>query len=112
MTTKSIITSVEGRVEQLIADHRRLTEVCQSLKDERDALVLERRDLQQSVKNLEHQLSVLQLCEGLGFLPGAGEQSEARRRARTRVNNLMREVDKCINLLSAAECEQSGEQGV
>ncbi len=103
MTTKSIITSVEGRVEQLITDHKRLSEVCQTLKDERDALVIERRSLQQRVKELEHQLSVLQLCEGLGSSSGAVEQSESRRRARVRVNNLMREVDRCINLLSAVE---------
>lgn len=99
MATKGIINRVEGRVDQLIADHQRLADSCRSLQSERDALLRERRALQEQVKDLEHQLSVLQLCEGLGS--SSSSRDQARARARARVNRLMREVDKCINLLSA-----------
>ncbi len=99
MATKSIINRIEGRVDQLLTDHQRLSDLCRSLQVERDALLRERRVLQEEVKGLEHQLTVLQLCEGLGSSSQDREQSRAP--ARARVNRLMREVDKCINLLSA-----------
>ena len=106
MSSKSIIAEVEGRVEQLIADHKRLGALCQELKSERDILLQERRDLQEKVKEQHKQLSVLQLCEGLGASSGAS--SEARHRARARVNSLMREVDRCIAMLSATDGATDG----
>ncbi len=89
-------------MDQLITDHQRLSALCLSLTAERDALSREKRTQQERIKDLEHQLSVLQLCEGLGSSPVAErDQAESKNRARARVNRLMREVDKCINLLSA-----------
>ncbi len=101
MSTKSIIQRVESQVQNLVADHKRLNGVCQTLKTERDELLQQRRELQQEVKELTHQLSVAQLCNGLGS--ASANQNEAKNRARARVNQLMREVDRCINLLSAEE---------
>ncbi len=99
MATKDIIIRIESRVDQLITDHQRLSDLCQTLRVERDSLLQERRALQERVKGLEHQLSILQLCDGLGS--SAVSREQARARARARVNRLMREVDNCINLLSA-----------
>ncbi len=97
MATKSIITRIEGRVDQLIEDHKRLTQLCRDLTSERDELLGEKRELQLEVKRLNHEVSIHQLCEGLA------SNSASRDRARARVNRLMREVDKCINLLSASQ---------
>ncbi len=88
-------------MDQLITDHRRLGDLCRSLQGERDLLIQEKRSLQEQVKSLEHQLSVLQLCEGLATSTASSDK--ARSKARARVNRLMREVDKCITLLSATE---------
>ena len=93
MADKSVITNIEARVGQLIADHRRLSELCAELTSQRDALKAEKRTLEERVRELDAELARMQLTEGL-----AGE-SRNREKARARVNRLMREVDKCIALL-------------
>ena len=54
-------------------------------------------ELQERIRELDGELSRMQLTEGL-----AGE-SRNREKARARVNRLMREVDKCIALLGRPE---------
>ena len=68
--------------------------LCGRLTAERDSLKEEKRALEQRVRDLDHELSKLQLSEGLA---GGGADKE---KARARVNRLMREVDKCIALLN------------
>ena len=86
MADKGVISNIEGRVRQLMDDHRRVSELCASLTAQRDALLEER------VRELDAELARMQLAEGL-----AGG-SRNREKARARVNRLMREVDKCIAL--------------
>lgn len=93
MADKSAITDIESRVRQLIDDHRRLTALCAELTAQRDGLKAENRGLQERLRELDSELSRMQLTEGL-----AGE-SRNKEKARARVNRLMREVDKCIALL-------------
>ena len=93
MVDKSVITNLETRVGQLIDDHRRLSELCSELSAQCDALRIEKRTLEERVKALDAELARMQLTEGLA---GGTRNSE---KARSRVNRLMREVDKCIALL-------------
>ena len=93
MVDKSVITNLETRVGQLIDDHRRLSELCSELSAQCDALRIEKRTLEERVKVLDAELARMQLTEGLA---GGTRNSE---KARSRVNRLMREVDKCIALL-------------
>lgn len=93
MAEKSVITNIEARIRQLIDDHKRLSESCAELTAQRDNLKAENRTLQERIRELDGELSRMQLTEGL-----AGE-SRNREKARARVNRLMREVDKCIALL-------------
>lgn len=99
MAEKSVITNIGRRVRQLIDDHERLSGICRELTDECEALKVERRGLQERVKELEAELARMQLVDGL-----SGE-SPNRDKARMRVNRLMREVDKCIALLGKVESE-------
>lgn len=111
MADNSVITTFEGRIRQLIDDHKRLVKLCTELTSERDSLKAENRTLLERTKQLDSELSRMQLTEGL-----AGE-GRNREKARARVNRLMREVDKCIALLgkplpatateSAAETEDA-----
>ena len=87
MADKGVISNIEGRVRQLMDDHRRA-----SLTAQRDALRAEKRSLEERVRELDAELARMQLAEGL-----AGG-SRNREKARARVNRLMREVDKCIAL--------------
>ena len=89
MAEKSVITNIEARIRQLIDDHKRLSESCAELTAQRDNLKAENRTLQERIRELDGELSRMQLTEGL--------------KARARVNRLMREVDKCIALLGRPE---------
>jgi len=97
MADKSVIGNIEARVRRLMDEHRKATALCAELTAQRDSLRAENRSLQEKVRELDAELSRMQLTEGL-----AGE-SRNREKARARVNRLMREVDKCIALLGAEE---------
>ncbi len=97
MAEKKVISDLESLVGRLIADHRRMTELCNGLVAERDALRGENRDLQERVRTLERDLARNELSRGLRG--NAKDQT----RAIARVNRLMREVDKCVALLDNPE---------
>ncbi len=103
MADKSVITSIDACVRHLIDDHNRLSEICSELAAQRDALRAEKRALEERVKELDAEVAKMQLTEGLA---GGGTNRE---KAKARVNQLMREVDKCIALLEKpAEIPDSG----
>ncbi len=93
MADKSVITNLGVRIRQLIGDHRRLTGNCGEMPAECRRQKTENRALQERIRELESELARMQLAAGL-----AGDKQN-KEKARTRVNRLMREVDKCIALL-------------
>ncbi len=95
MAQQTIIESLESRVLDLMEDHRKLRSECRELMAEREMLFKQRRELKEQVAELERQLSLCQLREG--FSTTAADRDQAR----ARVNRLMREVDKCITLLTS-----------
>lgn len=97
MADKSVISDLGNRIRQLIDDHKRLSAHCAELMTENGALKAANRTLQERRKALETELSRMQLTAGL-----AGDD-RYRDKARARVNQLMREVDKCIALLSTSD---------
>ncbi len=97
MADKSVITELGNRIRQLIDDHRRLSELAAELAEENGTLKAENRSLQEKRKELETELSRMQLTAGF-----VGDDRD-RDKARARVNRLMREVDRCIALLSASD---------
>ncbi len=86
MADKQIVKRLVEQVERLLDEHRRISGDCRTLVAERDALAARNRALQEQNRQLE-------LGRGMG-----GEKGD-RERARARVNNLLREVDKCIAML-------------
>ncbi len=97
MTEKGVILNIESQVKRLVEAHSLLSAACSELTSERDRLLVENRTLQVRIKELESQLAVSELSDGLG---GQSANSE---RARARVNRLLREVDRCIALLNKQE---------
>ena len=93
MADKSVITTLGIRIRQLIDDHRRLAGVCGELTAECRRQKTETRALQERSRELESELARRQLAAGL-----AGDRRD-KEKARTRVNRLIREVDKFIALL-------------
>ena len=103
MADKSVIQNIEARVRQLIGEHRRLSGIWAELTAERDALRKENRALEERNRELDAEVARMQLTEGL-----AGGSTN-RDKARARVNQLMREVDKCIALLERPDVEPDRE---
>ena len=85
--------NIAAQVERLIESHSTLTRACSELTAERDSLREENRTLAAQVRELQNQLSKLQLSDGLS---GGKADKEL---ARARINRLLREVDRCIALL-------------
>ncbi len=104
MADKSVITNLEKRVRRLIAAHQTLATLSEELKAEATSLRNENRRLEEENRRLKSELDRKELTEGL-----SGE-SKNRDKARARVNRLMREVDKCIALVSKLEYETARQQ--
>ena len=78
------------QVERLIADHQRIAAECRELTQERDRLQQDKRRLEERVREMDARIKSLELTD---VMLGAGGNVE---RARARVNNLLREVERCI----------------
>ncbi len=108
MAEKSAIIELESSVERLLDDHKRISKLNSKLTKERDQLQRKNRELQERVTELTRELTIQQLSYGLGDAKGGS--SASRDKARARINNLMREVDKCIALLSRVEDDVKDEK--
>ncbi len=92
----SVVNALDNHIERLIADHRRLADLVKELREQCDNLKEEKREQQNRINQLEHSVAQCDLAAGLVA------SSADKRRAKAYVNRLMREVDSCIALLSAA----------
>ena len=95
MAVKAIIEYIGEKVARLIEDNERVREECASVTLERDTLRKDNRELKEVVASLEKRIKILELSEGLT----AGTADT--KRARTRINHLMREIDRCIALMNS-----------
>lgn len=98
----SVVKAVEGHVEQLIADHKRLAERNRDLNIQCDKLRSAKRELQERVTELEKELAKLALVNGL---VASDKSQQSRQRAKAYVNRLMREVDECITYITSPEVQ-------
>ena len=94
MAQKEIVIRLQEKVERLIADHMRIQSECRKLVSERDKLLAEKRRLEEKVREQDTRLKSLELTEGMRSSAGSVE------RARARVNSLLREVDRCIAIMT------------
>ncbi len=98
----SVVREIESNVEQLIAEHKRLTQHNAELILQRNSLQASRQTMQERITKLEKELALTQLKRGLS------SDAKNTRRARAYINRLMREVDTCITLLSSQGGELRG----
>lgn len=90
MAQKDIVKRLAAEVERLIADHERILEECRALTSERDQLLAVKHRLEERVREQDSTIKRLELACVMRGDDGSVE------RARARVNNLLREVDRCI----------------
>ena len=66
-----------------------------SLESEKESLVKKIHDLEKEIEELRKRVEVVDLVKGIGM-----ENRNSMDLAKTRVNNLIREIDKCMSLLN------------
>ena len=97
MACKSIISHIQAQAERVIAQHEKLESELATVVSERDSLKAELRKQQEENIALKAEVQRLHLTQSLG-----GNTAD-KAKSRARINLLLREVDKCIALLTKAE---------
>lgn len=90
---KVLITGIEYKVRKLIDQFNKLKKNQEFLVEENDELkkVIEEKSL--FVKNLKEEIQKIKLAKSL-------ESKEGSNDAKMKINELVREIDKCIGLLN------------
>jgi predicted nucleic acid-binding Zn-ribbon protein len=94
MSKNAVIESIRERVARLVAEHRKLRGEYDRVWQQAEKTRAENRQLREQVALMERRIGQLELQQGMEG--GSGDK----KKARARVNRLMREVDKCIALLN------------
>ena len=97
MACKSIISHIQAQAERVIAQHEKLESELATIVSERDSLKAELRKQQEENMTLKAELQRLHLTQSLG-----GNTAD-KAKSRARINQLVRDVDKCIALLTKAQ---------
>ena len=99
-TSRKAIENIGRQVERLMDEHNKVVGQRDELAGECRALREQNRELREQVKRLESDLAKTQLSEGL-----SGDERN-RKKARARINRLLREVDRCIAIVGSEIEEQ------
>lgn len=89
-TGRKAIENIGREVERLMTEHTKVVGQRDELAEECRTLRKDNRALKEQVKRLETELVSAQIGGGL-----AGDERN-RKKARARINRLLREVDRCI----------------
>ena len=94
MAGSSVIDSLSAKIERLMAEHDKALARNAELSRERTKLAEENKTLKQTTASLERRIGVWELGNGL-----TGTATDTKR-ARARINQLVREIDRCIALMN------------
>lgn len=94
MACKSIIAHIQAQAERVIAQNEKLEQDLAALLSERDTLKAQTHKQQEEIVALRAEIQRLRLAESL-----SGNTAD-KTKSRARINQLLREVDKCIALLT------------
>jgi len=91
---KSIATSLESKIEKLVDLHHRTKKELSAIQNQNTNLNQTISQQKQSIKELEDKSKVLKLSKSLSTT------NENTTELKLKINELIREVDKCIALLN------------
>lgn len=89
-----LVDSLQSKVEKLIIQHKKAKEDIKQLRDENDFLQKKLSESKSKGIELEERNKVLKLAKSLG----AGEEKSTD--LKLKINELVREIDKCIALVN------------
>jgi hypothetical protein len=88
------IASIQSKVEKLVHLHRKQAEDNAKLLKDKELLLEQIEQQKQKIKSLENKVAIVSIATGQ-----TGNE-ENKNELRSRVNELVREIDKCIALLN------------
>jgi predicted nucleic acid-binding Zn-ribbon protein len=91
---KAVITSLESKIEKLVDLHRRTRKELTTLQSQHNTLTQTVSQQKQAIKELEERSKVLRLSKSIS------STNENTTELKLKINELIREVDKCIALLN------------
>lgn len=91
---KSIATSLESKIEKLVDLHHKTKKELSALKTQNASLHQTLDQQKQAIKDLEEKGKILRLSKSLSTT------NENTTELKLKINELIREVDKCISLLN------------
>tara|TARA_B100000795_G_scaffold270023_1_gene261978 strand:+ start:7158 stop:7493 length:336 start_codon:yes stop_codon:yes gene_type:complete len=90
-----LVDSLQSKVEKLIIQHKRAKEDIGQLKDENEFLQNKFSESKSRIIELEERNKVLKLARSL-----SGDDFEKSTDVKLKINELVREIDKCIALVN------------
>lgn len=94
MAGNAVIDSLGEKIERLMAEHDKALAENGELLRQKTKLAEENKQLKQTVASLQRRIGVLELGSSL-----TGTAADTKR-ARARINQLVREIDRCIALMN------------
>ncbi len=89
------ISSLEKKVIQLIEMHSQSQKENKSLKASNQQLLVDKENQENKITQLSEQLKTLKLAQSLA---GSGDQDT--RQVKVKINEYIKEIDKCLALLN------------
>ncbi len=89
------ISNLEKQVKQIMELHIHSQKENAGLKNTNQQLTVEKENQQNKISNLTEQLKTLKLAHALA---GSGDQDT--RQVKTKINEYIKEIDKCLALLN------------
>ena len=89
------ITKLKSEIDLLLTKYQSEKNKAFSLSNEREKLMEKIFDLENEIKELKERVDVVDLVKGI-----SEKDDKSASFARSRVNNLIRQIDKCISLLN------------
>lgn len=90
----TLVSGIEYKVRRLAEKHTRLKVENESLSSEIKRLKISNDEQKKIINQLEEKIKVLKLTRALGTNEGDVD-------SKLRINEMLREIDKCIGLLNA-----------
>jgi hypothetical protein len=103
MEAKQLLQSIGSGTRELIDQHRQLTQRLKSLQQQLEAqktdlqqMAVDKESLIKENRELKEQIKTIKLAQSIS--PGTGDQGT--RQVKTKINEYIREIDKCLSLLN------------
>ena len=89
----TLLLGVEYKLKKLLEEYKRCEQYSQLLKKENEDLKKEILDKNQTIDKLKDELQKVKLAKSIDSEEGSND-------AKLKINELVREIDKCIGLLN------------